>query len=364
MMEKEMDEVFMNATEKQQCRKDRREYNSIDLMKFICSLLIVAIHARPLNSYSLLADYVLTHWLARIAVPFFFIASGYLLFVKTDYVNFDKNIPLRYAWKLFKLYSLWTLIYLPLILRDQILADQGGAAHALVMWVRSFIVEGYGHLWYLNASVFAVLILTFLIGKKVSIKRIFGWAGFLYCIGLFDQPYFGILEQLKGIDVIWTLLTIIKKIIITTRDGIFMGFLFMGMGMLFAYKPVFIKIRTAVVLFVISMFLFLCEVMLVRHFHLVRGYDTCLFLAPASFFLFYIILHIELPSNKIYKHLRRWSVYMFLLHPIVLELTITVRTELLHNNLLLNYCMVVLVTILASECIFWVQRRLIKVSCN
>lgn len=338
--------------------KDRREYNSIDLMKFICSLLIVAIHARPLNSYSLLADYVLTHWLARIAVPFFFIASGYLLFMKTDYVNFDKNIPLKYVWKLFKMYSLWTLIYLPLILRDQILADKKGAAHALVMWVRSFILEGYGQLWYLNASVLAVLILTFLISKKVSIKGILGWAAFLYCIGLFDQPYFGILEQLKGMDVIWALLTMIKKIIITTRDGIFMGFLFMGMGMVFAFKPVFIKMRTAVFLFVITMLLFLCEVMVVRRFNLAQGYDTCLFLAPVAFFLFYIVLHIELPSHKMYKHLRKWSVYMFLLHPIVMELTITVRSELLHGNLLLNYCMVVVVTILASECIFWVQRRI------
>lgn len=340
--------------------KDRREYNSIDLMKFICSLLIAAIHARPLNSYSLPADYVLTHWLARIAVPFFFMASGYLLFMKTDYMNFDPKIPLRYVWKLFKMYLLWTLIYLPLILRDQILTDKKGAAHGLVMWARSFIVEGYGQLWYLNASVVAVLILTFLISKKVSIKRILGWAVFLYCIGLFDQPYFGILEQLKGMDVILTLLTMIKKIIITTRDGIFMGFLFMGMGMIFAYKPVFIKMRTAVVLFVISMLLFLCEVMAVGHFHLVRGYDTCLFLAPAAFFLFYIVLHIELPSHKMYKHLRKWSVYMFLLHPIVMEMTIIVRRDLLHGNLLLNYCMVVVVTILVSECIFWVQRRITR----
>ena len=49
-------------------------YNSIDLMKFICSLLVVLIHcvnAETLNNTTDLINYVIRNVIARIAVPFF-----------------------------------------------------------------------------------------------------------------------------------------------------------------------------------------------------------------------------------------------------------------------------------------------------
>ena len=50
-------------------------FNSIDVFKLICALLIVCIHTDPLENYNILANYILVDIFARIAVPFFFVAS-------------------------------------------------------------------------------------------------------------------------------------------------------------------------------------------------------------------------------------------------------------------------------------------------
>lgn len=87
------------------------QFACIDLMKFICAILVVTIHTSPFKNVSPLLDYGLTQYIARLAVPFFFVASGYFLFRKTDYDNFDVNVPLTYAKRIFRLYLLWNAIY-------------------------------------------------------------------------------------------------------------------------------------------------------------------------------------------------------------------------------------------------------------
>ena len=69
---------------------DQINYNGIDLVKFICSYLVVIIHTAPLSSYfmtygDLLHIYIIQYF-CRLAVPFFFVASGFLLFRKTDLI--------------------------------------------------------------------------------------------------------------------------------------------------------------------------------------------------------------------------------------------------------------------------------------
>lgn len=58
-----------------------REYSAIDLAKFICAILVVSGHVAPFgltdNEMLQLLNYGIQQWLARIAVPFFFISSGF-----------------------------------------------------------------------------------------------------------------------------------------------------------------------------------------------------------------------------------------------------------------------------------------------
>lgn len=55
-------------------------YTGIDGFRLIAAALVVAIHTSPLLLWGETADFVLTGVIARIAVPFFFMTSGFFLF--------------------------------------------------------------------------------------------------------------------------------------------------------------------------------------------------------------------------------------------------------------------------------------------
>lgn len=55
----------------------RTEGAYLDGFRVISALLVVSIHTSPLESISPDADWLLTRVIARIAVPFFFMSTGY-----------------------------------------------------------------------------------------------------------------------------------------------------------------------------------------------------------------------------------------------------------------------------------------------
>lgn len=70
--------------------KEISHYNGIDICKFICSILVVAIHIPVVNApmtvelsnVSVFVNTVLQQAMCRIAVPFFFVCSGFFLYKK------------------------------------------------------------------------------------------------------------------------------------------------------------------------------------------------------------------------------------------------------------------------------------------
>jgi len=208
----------------------RKNLNCVDLMKFIFALLIVALHKNPLTSINLDVNFFIVNYIARLAVPFYFIASGYFLFRKTSYEEFDISVVLKYAWKIYKLYLIWTIIYMYPIIKNQILTDSNGFFHGILVWIRDFVFSGsYFHLWYLNATVFAVLLVGILIKKKIKIRKIIIIASVFYGIGLFEQAYFGLILPLEKYDWLWSLVKLLGNVIVTTRNGLFEGFLFISL---------------------------------------------------------------------------------------------------------------------------------------
>lgn len=63
-------------------QSNTQNYNSIDLAKFICSILVVMIHVAPFGTSIEIKwidnlSFLVRNYLARVAVPFFFVASGF-----------------------------------------------------------------------------------------------------------------------------------------------------------------------------------------------------------------------------------------------------------------------------------------------
>ena len=286
----------------------------IDLMKFICAILVVVIHVAPIDAEFNLFNWWIQQYLARIAVPFFFCASGFFLFKKIKIETFDINVILQYVKRMIRLYIIWSVIYLPFNIYDIMKSDD--IMHSLLVLGRNTIFAGsYLHLWYLTASAFAVLLIGFLLSKKVKLCRIFVVSLFFYLVGLLGDSYFGILKLLQPFTPIWEGLKTIEKVICSTRNGLFFGFLFITMGVVLSYRDKKNSTKNSIIGFLASMLFMLVEATLVKWFDFaLGGSNMYICLIPATWFLFCLVSNIELKNSGVWITLRHMSSLVFYIH--------------------------------------------------
>lgn len=301
---------------KEELGKKEDQYKGIDVVKFVMAILVVVLHTHPFYGVNDKLNFITADILGRIAVPFFFTATGFLLMQKNEKDN-DRvwERTKKYILKILKLYIIWTAFYLPVIIYTNVISNNEGIIYGILTSVRDFIFVGsYAHLWYLPATAAGVLIVFFL---KEKIGE--GWSGFcfflLFLAGLLAQSYFGILKALaEESKVIWGGLLLIKKIMVTTRNGIFFGsfFLYMGGWIAQRYREIHLKkwvIWLGVALSVI--FLGYEEVWLHR-LGWVRERDMYFMLIPAAFFLLLASLHMNIKISTIF--LRKMGMNIYFIH--------------------------------------------------
>ena len=299
---------------------NRNEYNAIDIAKFVFSILVISIHVAPLgrpdNRIIIELNYYIQNWFARSAVPFFFVSSGFFLYKKTSLEGFSLTATKTYVVKLIKLYAVWTLIYSPFRIKG-ILADPAGVQHGILVYARDIVfTSSYEHLWYLPALVFAVALVSFLLSRGIRLNRILTAAALLYAAGLLAQSWFGIIEPLRiHAPKLWSLLKLSSTIIGTTRNGLFEGFFFVGMGAYFAFNGFPLQQKKALWGILIFYTLMLAEAIVVRRFDLARGYDMYIFLVPLTWFIFGFALNRRIPrKSDRFKTLRKMSSLIYYSH--------------------------------------------------
>lgn len=216
----------------------QKYYYSIDLAKLICAILVIAIHSTPFGTsdfYSI-PNYVIKDYISRIAVPFFFVSSGFFFFQNYKYDDNDVEKVKKYVFRLLFLYIIWCLIYIPFRI-DYIINNPNGQLLGPLLYIKVCIFDGgYIHLWYLRSLAVSIMIISFLLRKNIRIETIVVSAVIFYCIGCIGQGYSFILKPLKNYNTIYNLIILIKKIIGTTRNGIFEGFIFVTIGFIMATK--------------------------------------------------------------------------------------------------------------------------------
>ncbi len=254
--------------------------------------------------------------LGRIAVPFFFMATGFLLAQrKGDGYFFGIDHVKKYVYRILKLYIIWTAIYLPVIIYKNIIDSGEGLRYGILTSIRDFIFVGsYGHLWYLPATavgVAAVFFLTEKIGERWSGILLF----FLFLAGLLAQSYYGLLEiWTGGGGLVWDALRLLKKIMVTSRNGIFFGSFFIYMGGWTARRYREIHLDTWMIWFgaAISVMLLGCEEVWLQRLEFVREGDMYVMLVPSAFFLLMASLRISLKKDMVFW--RKMSMNMYFIH--------------------------------------------------
>ena len=196
-----------------------RGYGGLDRFRLVAVALVVAVHTGPLLSVSPLANDLLTDILGRLAVPFFFMTTGFFLLPRLEDRGPAALLPLLN--KTGRLYALSILLYLPLQMFN-------GFFYGLTPGelLRALLLAGfYYHLWYFPA----VLLGACLVGLLTrSLPRLaLPVCALLYLLGLPGDSYYGLTAALPGLRALYDgLLACLGQ----PRNGICFAPLFLLLG--------------------------------------------------------------------------------------------------------------------------------------
>ena len=155
---------------------ERRKFNSLDICKLLMAFCVVAIHTHPLEYCTITIANDIYESFVRMAVPFFFLSSGFLLAQKFDSSFTSQNniaIVRKYLLKIIKMYMVWTIVYLPLAIY-RFVSSEIGILRSVVLYIRGFVFIGeqYNswHLWYLLSTIYALVFILTVLYLKLSPK--------------------------------------------------------------------------------------------------------------------------------------------------------------------------------------------------
>lgn len=322
-----------------------REFAGIDWFRIAAALLIVAIHTSPLDSISLDADFFLTRVLARVAVPFFFMVTGF-------FVLSNRKRSRKFLKKTAVLYIGVTILYLPI----QIYAGNFAKEPFLFTLVKDLLFNGtFYHLWYLPAALLGVLIFGSLV-RKFGAEGMLPAAFLLYAVGLLGDSYFGFGQSIPFFQVLYKGIFYFSDY---TRNGLFFAPVFLVMGAILASpgrKKPSLKANTAGL--IISFALMTAEAFWLRAWGWPRHDSMYVMLVPCMYFLFQLL---TIPKGKTPKGLRSCSMLIYLLHPMTILVAralakgLNAQAVLLDNGLI-YYALVVFITFTISLGLEWLVR--------
>lgn len=333
----------------------------LDNFRWIAAALVVAIHTSPLESLNETADFLLTRVVARVAVPFFFMVTGY--FVLAEEKGRKEKMKSTLG-KMGTVYFLLTLLYLPVQCYKVLSAVQTGKV-SITGWeeralfvgkltaeaVRAVFFDGtYYHLWYFPALLLGLCLAGVLLRQGIR-RALFG-AGVLYLFGMLGDSYYGITENLPLLKRIFGELFAISSY---TRNGIFYAPLFLILGAGMAGELGRRGRRESLLLTAGSMLLMMGEGLLLHHFHLQRHDSMYVLLPFVMVGLFGFLLEGErTEAAGSSAFFRKIPMLVYYLHPMVI-LGLRGVVKITHLPFLLTvsplYFLLVLCGSVAAACI-------------
>ena len=289
----------------------RRGYPAVDRFRVAAALLVVCIHTAPLASFSAAADFALKT-LARLAVPFFFTATGFFLLGELVRPGLRPRTlspgVRRFLKKTGVLYAACTVLYLPVTLY----AGNFPVENVLGELVRDAVLDGtFYHLWYLPAALLGVLVVCGLL-RFLRPGAAAGVCGALYLAGLLGDSWYGLAKQLpvlkEGYDALFGVMDY-------TRNGLFFAPAFLMLGALLAGFPARRRPRVCLAGLGCSLALLFAEAFGLRALGWPRHDSMYLALVPCACFLFLCLL---VPRGGDAPFLREFSMLVYVLHPMAI----------------------------------------------
>lgn len=300
----------------------------LDFIRLIMALLVIANHTSPLAVINSDADFLLSRVIARLAVPFFFMVSGYFVLARRKESKAMRSRRIKdWLIQTMKLYALAIVLYLP------INYYAGQLSEGVLGWLKDVLIDGtFYHLWYFPAVITGLWLVSEMM-KQMKDKTILLSCLLLYLIGLGGDSYFGLIQGTvlnTGYQKLFLLMDY-------TRSGFFFAPIFLYMGALVREKEIHSGGRMANLGFVICLGLMISEALTLRGLGWMRHDSMLILLVPASFFLF----QIGLRPGVLRPDWRRISTLVYILHPMMILVVRSfgkiggLRKILVENNLVL-----------------------------
>ena len=284
---------------------ENKSYAGIDYFRYIAAFLIIAIHTSPLSSYSEMGDFILTRIIARVAVPFFLMTSGFFLISRYSY-NADKIKG--FVKKAALIYGISIVIYLPLNIYNGYFETD----NLLPNIIKDIFFDGtLYHLWYLPASIIGALLAWYIV-KRSGFRKALIITAALYVIGLLGDSYYGISEKLP---IIKGLYNYIFEVSDYTRNGIFFAPVFFVLGGIISDKSNRISLKNSLIGLAVSFLLMLGEGMILHSFGLQRHDSMYIFLLPCMYFLFTALTFWKGHQKVL---LRTSTLLIYIIHPMMI----------------------------------------------
>ncbi|MFK7003184.1 hypothetical protein BWK63_00195 [Flavobacterium covae] len=308
--------------------------NNLDVLKIIMAFLVIALHIFPVSKETGiegLISYEIAGGITRIAVPTFFLISGYFLRNKLN----DKPYLWKYTKRILLLYVVWQFIYLPDLIRFYNLGWFSKSDMILKL------IYGYWHLWYLLATTIAVGLLYLLRNLSTAIKT--KLILFLLIVGYSFQ--IGI--QSNRLDLMF-----LYKIIGTTRNYLFFALPMMMIGTMYdKWKNEITKCKW---LFIPLWIILLIEVGMYYRYK-VKAMDFLLTLPLLSMLTFYWIN--ESHQSFIQKTIpATLSLGIYLCHPYAIRMVNELLPEQGFYDWLLKYPIICFLTLI----LWWLMDQINK----
>ena len=262
--------------------KQKVYYEFVNIVKLLLAISVVAMHCALVPDRSMLMLLV-----CRLAVPYFFLASGF--FLKRKIGEDEPSGAVKgYLRRLLLPFSIFSIVWIAQMLVDD--AIEGlGIGESILGVIQSILFFPRGALWYVWASILGVVMLYPFLRKRKLIYAL-PVALVLYIAGLLANNYYFLAN---GITWLKPIVDGYLSICLTSNNAPFVGFVFLLIGMLISEYDEKLAGKRGVIacalLLAVSGVLMVCEAKFIWDKGNIAGdgafYVSQLVYVPAAFFL-------------------------------------------------------------------------------
>ncbi len=301
---------------------NRKNYDILDLTKFILSFFVVAIHSELLPQ-------VLYPWL-RVAVPLFFMITSFLFYSKLNTMEEkDKGKALTsYVKRNLRLYLIWFIILIPFTVLERKVWFENGIFEGILLSLRGLVFGStFRASWFIMAGVIS-MVLVYLV-RKLNNYVLFIMSFLLYAVCCLCTCYVGFAEN----TFLAPLLFVSKNVFGGIETSFVFALVFIVLGKMCAEKTLEFSRITAVVGTMASACLLYLEYYVATRYLSQDSSNSCyLMLIPISVFVFSLLISFDNLKLKGARFFRNSSTLIYVTHCAVLTTVNIVFKKLLHMN--------------------------------